>query len=143
MIGKKHLEEMAISEGVNALIGRKASFEGKIRFEGMLRIDGKYRGDIVAGDYLVVGETGEVNAKIKVNALTVYGKVKGRVTAKKRILIYPPGQILGDIQTPVLAVSEGAIFEGNCQMEKREIRLDERLSPPKTDEKDQKELERS
>lgn len=126
MLGKKDQEGLPTTDGVNAFIGRKTAFEGKIRFEGMFRIDGKYDGEILSGDSLVVGETAEVSARINVNTLTVHGKVNGNIAAKKRILIYPPGKLLGDIQTPVLAMSEGAIFEGNCRMVRDANRLDKK-----------------
>ena len=141
MIGKKSHEESAVTDGVNAYVGRETAFDGRIHFEGMFRIDGTYDGEILSGDSLVVGEAADVNAKINVNTLTLHGNVNGRVIASKRILIYPPGKILGDIQTPVLAISEGAIFEGNCQMEKRQIGLDEKVSFLKTKESEKEEVE--
>lgn len=132
MIGKKSHQGVPTTDGVNAFIGRKTAFEGKIRFEGMFRVDGKYDGEILSGDSLVVGETAEVNARINVNTLTVHGNLNGNIIAKKRILIYPPGRILGDIQTPALAISEGAIFEGKCHMEKRDKKQNEKGISVKT-----------
>jgi len=128
MIGGKSQEGLPTTEGVNAFVGKKTKFEGRIRFEGMFRVDGKYDGEILSGDSLVIGETGEVNAKINVNTLVVNGKINGNITANKRIEIHPPGKILGDIQAPVLVISEGAIFVGNCKMEKRGIGRDEKVS---------------
>jgi len=139
MIGKKDQEGLPTTEGVNAFLGISTVSEGKISFEGMCRLDGKYDGEILSGDSLVIGETAEVNGQITVNTLTVHGKVNGNITAKKRLVIYPPGKILGDIQTPVLVVSEGAVFEGNCQMERREITGDEKFSSLEVREKGEKE----
>lgn len=128
MIGAKDQKGAARSEEVNAFLGKGTTFEGKMTFEGMFRLDGKFNGEIFAGDSLIIGETGEVNAQINVNTLIVNGKVDGSITAGTRVEIYPPGKVLGDIKTPILVISEGAIFEGNCQMEKRETGRDEKVS---------------
>jgi cytoskeletal protein CcmA (bactofilin family) len=141
MIRKKTQDERDTADGVNAYIGKKVTFEGKIRFEGMFRIDGKYDGEIVSGDSLVVGETAEINAQINVNVLTVHGKVNGNIKAKKRVSIFPPGKILGDIETPVFAIAEGAVFDGNCHMEKQQRDLEEKVSSLKIKEKGQADRE--
>jgi len=129
-MGKRNGAELPTTDGVNAFIGKRTVFKGKMSFQGMFRVDGKYEGEIISGDSLVVGETAEISARIHVNTLTVHGNVNGNVIAKKRILIYPPGRILGDIQTPVLAVSEGAIFEGKCRMTKPGQGLEQKAAPP-------------
>jgi cytoskeletal protein CcmA (bactofilin family) len=128
MIGAKDQKGVPRAEEVNAFLGKGTTFEGKMTFEGMFRLDGNFAGEIFAGDSLIIGETGEVNAQINVNSLIVNGKLTGSVTAGTRVEIYPPGKVFGDIKTPILVISEGAIFEGNCQMEKREAGRDEKVS---------------
>ncbi len=128
MIGAKDQKGLPRAEEVNAFLGKGTTFEGKMTFEGIFRLDGKFDGEIFAGDSLIIGETGEVNAQINVNALIVNGKVSGNIAAKTRVEIYPPGTVHGNIKTPILIISEGAIFEGNCQMGKEEARRDEKVS---------------
>jgi cytoskeletal protein CcmA (bactofilin family) len=146
MLGGKDQKGIPRTDEVNAFLGKGTTFEGKMTFEGLFRLDGKFDGEIFSGDSLIIGETGEVNAQIKVNNLIVNGNLKGSVTAGTRVEIYPPGRLLGDIQTPILIISEGAIFEGNCQMGKRESKRDEKVSVLKTkgsveDVKEAKEME--
>jgi len=119
MLGRKDAGEFRRSEEVNPFLGRGTTFEGKLLFEGLWRIDGKCQGEILSGDSLVIGDTGEVNGQINVRSLTVNGKLTGKVIAKNRIEIAPPGEIRGDIETSSLVVREGAVFQGNCRMEKR------------------------
>ena len=138
MLGGKDREGLPTTEGVNAFVGRRTAFQGKIRFEGLFRIDGKYDGEILSGDSLFIGETGEVNGQINVQILVVNGKVNGNIKAAKRIEIHSPGEILGDIQTPVLVISEGAVFVGNCQMEKMR---GEKISSLKARESESAEVE--
>lgn len=145
MIGAKDQKGLPRTEEVNAFLGKGTTFEGKMTFEGMFRLDGKFDGEIFAGDSLMIGETGEVNAQINVNALIVNGRVSGNITANTRVEIYPPGKVLGNIKTPTLVISEGAIFDGNCQMEKEEARRDEKVSVLKMkgdEKKEEKEIEK-
>jgi cytoskeletal protein CcmA (bactofilin family) len=128
MLGRKTEGGVSTTGEVNAFLGKGTDFEGKIRFEGMFRIDGKYQGEILSGEVLVIGDTGDVNAQINVNSLIVNGKVSGNITASNRIEIAPSGEIRGDIETSSLVVREGAVFQGNCKMEKRQIGQDEKVS---------------
>ena len=132
MIGAKDQKGIPRGEEVNAFLGKGTAFEGKMTFEGLFRLDGKFNGEIFSGDSLIIGETGEVHAEINVNTLIVKGKLEGSITAKTRVEIHPPGKILGDIQTPVLVIEEGAIFDGHCRMEQAESKRDEKISVLKT-----------
>jgi cytoskeletal protein CcmA (bactofilin family) len=143
MVGAKDQRGVPRAEEVNAFLGRGTTFEGKMTFEGMFRLDGKFDGEIFSGDSLIIGETGEVNAQVNVNSLIVNGKLTGSIKASTRVEIYPPGRVLGDVSTPILVISEGAIFEGNCQMGKRETVRDEKVSILKIkDENEEKEAEK-
>ena len=43
--------------------------------------------------------------------------MKGNITAYQRLELQSTAQVEGDISTPLFVVEEGAVFEGNCQME--------------------------
>ena len=102
---------------VSGFIGKNVSLSGKLDFKGMVRIDGRYEGEINAEGILSVGEDAFVKAKIRVDSITIRGKVEGSVLATERIEIQQPGKLIGDIKTPKLVIGEGAVFEGNCIME--------------------------
>jgi cytoskeletal protein CcmA (bactofilin family) len=44
------------------------------------------------------------------------GEVNGSIDAKERIEVYPPGRLGGDIQSPIVSIEPGGIFNGNCLM---------------------------
>ena len=124
----KDIPRDLVKDEVNAFLGKGTTFEGKMTFEGMFRLDGRFDGEISSGDSLIVGETGVVNAQITVNVLVINGLVNGNITANTRVEIHPPGKVQGNIQTPILVISEGAIFDGNCKMEKGEFKREEKVS---------------
>jgi len=101
---------------INTLLGDGSRFKGTIECEGTVRIDGKVDGKILARDSVIVGETGIIKADIMAPNIVIGGKVTGNITAESKVELLPAAQLYGDIQTPILAIAEGVIFQGNCNM---------------------------
>jgi cytoskeletal protein CcmA (bactofilin family) len=102
---------------ISTFIGADASFDGTVEFKGSIRVDGQLKGKIVSsGGTVVVGEKAVVEAEIQVNVAVVMGAVTGKIEAKERIEVYPPGRVNGDIQTPVILIEPGGVFIGSCAM---------------------------
>jgi cytoskeletal protein CcmA (bactofilin family) len=102
---------------ITTLLGRGATFEGKLTFEGTVRIDGRFKGEVFTDDTLVIGEGAHVEAQIDVGDVIIQGTVVGNVTAKRSIEIHAPGRVKGDLHTPTLQIDKGVIFEGRSFME--------------------------
>src|ERR1700733_398869 len=102
---------------ITTLLGRGASFEGKLTFEGTVRIDGKFKGEVFSDDVLVIGEGAHVEAEIDIGEIIIQGTVVGNVKAKRSIEIHAPGRVKGDLTTPSLQIDKGVIFEGRSFME--------------------------
>ena len=101
---------------LNALLGKGSQFEGKLIFEGTVRIDGKFRGEIHSEGKLVVGEHGDLEGEIWVESAVISGKVKGNIVTTGKLELQPGARIQGNLNTPTLSVSDGAVFDGQCQM---------------------------
>jgi cytoskeletal protein CcmA (bactofilin family) len=102
---------------ITTLLGRGATFEGKLTFEGTVRIDGRFKGEVFTDDTLVIGEGAHVEAQIDVGEVIIQGTVVGNITAKRSIEIHAPGRVKGDLHTPSLQIDKGVIFEGRSFME--------------------------
>ena len=102
---------------ITTLLGRGASFEGKLTFEGAVKIDGRFRGEVFTDDVLVIGEGAIVEAEIDVGEIIIQGTVIGNIKAKRSIEIHAPGRVKGDVHTPSLQIDKGVIFEGRSFME--------------------------
>lgn len=109
-------KQAAMSE-ITTLLGRGASFEGKLTFDGTVRIDGRFKGEVFSDDTLVIGEGAIVEAEIEIGEVIIQGTVVGNVKAKRSIEIHAPGRVKGDLHTPVLQIDKGVIFEGRSFME--------------------------
>ena len=102
---------------ITTLLGRGATFEGKLTFEGTVRIDGRFKGEVFSDDTLVIGEGAHVEAEIDIGEVIVQGTVVGNIKAKRSIEIHAPGRVKGDLHTPTLQIDKGVIFEGRSFME--------------------------
>ena len=101
---------------IQAFLGKGTEFQGQLKFEGTVRIDGIFRGEVQATGTLVVGEGAKVEAEMRCGTLIVSGELMGNIHATHRVEALAPARIMGNIQTPVLVISEGVLFDGNARM---------------------------
>ena len=102
---------------VSGFIDKDTEITGDIKFKDSFRIDGSFKGKILSGGSLIVGETGELEADVEAESISINGRVKGSLNAKGRIEIFSQGRVTGKIVAPKLIIEEGAFFQGSCQME--------------------------
>jgi cytoskeletal protein CcmA (bactofilin family) len=107
-----------IKEGtLTGFVGNGTTLTGEANFKGMLRVDGGLSGRVASADgTLIVSTNGRVDANVEVAIAQIYGTVNGDITATKRIEMGRTAKVTGNIQTPTLAIEQGAIFEGSCRM---------------------------
>ncbi|MDP2922298.1 MAG: polymer-forming cytoskeletal protein [Candidatus Omnitrophota bacterium] len=101
------------------VIDIETGIEGNVKFSGPinLRINGKFEGELETKGILIIGENADVKAKIvKGDAIIIAGKVKGDIVCSKRLELAASARVTGNVETPSLVVSEGAILKGNCHM---------------------------
>ena len=101
---------------IKAYLGSDALFRGTLSFEGTVRIDGKFEGQVNTNDTLVIGETGDMQADVKVGTLICKGQLNGAVVASKKIEMHPASKIKGDVFTPALSIGLGAVLDGHLNM---------------------------
>ena len=102
---------------ISTFMGADTSFEGTLAFEGAIRLDGKVKGQIVsAAGTAIVGEKAVVEADINVGVAIIKGEVSGRVEARERIEVHPPGRVTADLEAPIIMIQPGVNFNGNCRM---------------------------
>jgi len=95
-----------------------ASMQGTINFNDPvnLRINGQFEGQLNTKGSLTISSKAHVKANIKGDSITIAGRVDGDIIASKQLKIENPGQLFGNVKTPVLIVTEGAVLHGNCNM---------------------------
>ena len=102
---------------ISGFLDEGTDFSGDLKFRETMRIDGKFRGKIHSTSVLIVGETADIDGEITVSNVSINGKVSGSITADKKIEIHSKGRVFCDIVTPNLVIEDGALFQGNCNMD--------------------------
>jgi len=101
------------------VINIEAGMQGNLKFTGPvnLRLNGDFEGDLEARGVLIIGEKSNVKAKtVKGDSITISGKVEGDITCSKRLELSASARVIGNIETPILVMAEGALLKGDCQM---------------------------
>jgi len=121
---------------MSGFVGGGTTLSGEAIFKGMLRVDGHLTGQIKSDEgTLIVSSGGRVDANINVAVGKINGIINGDIVATQRLELGRAAQVRGDIQTPVLIIEQGAIFEGNCRMKTAsEAKRDERTEKPRPKE---------
>lgn len=108
-----------LSEIENKIINIEAGIQGNLKFSGPvnLRINGNFEGELEAKGTLIIGEKANVKGKIiKGDNITIAGRVKADVVCTKRLELSSSARVTGNIETPILVMTEGALLKGDCSM---------------------------
>ena len=101
---------------VAVLIGEASNITGKCIFHGTTVLNGTVDGEILCRGTLTVGPRGLARANITADSVVIEGEVVGNVTVQERVELTVTARMVGDIQAPVIMISEGVQFHGNCRV---------------------------
>ncbi len=111
----KKKEEIDVTK-VDTVIGKDTEITGTITAKGVLRIEGKINGKLkVTGD-VIISQSGTVEADVNARSISIAGTLKGNVEAQGLLAVEPSGKMIGDIKVAKLAIGDGALFVGACEM---------------------------
>jgi cytoskeletal protein CcmA (bactofilin family) len=103
---------------LNGFLDKGSHLKGELAFEETFRIDGRFEGKIPSGSELILGDSADVEADIRVERISINGAFKGTIHASERVEIHPRARVTAEIHTPVLSIEEGAFFQGSCAMDR-------------------------
>lgn len=85
----------------------------QLDFEGTLRVDCHVSGAVHSpAGTLLMSETAELQGNIFVAVAIIDGFVRGDIRATERVELGSGARVIGNIETPALAIQPGAVFEG-------------------------------
>lgn len=114
---KGMVSNLGAGEGLNAILDKGTTFEGKLVFEGTVHINGVFVGEIRSKDTLVIGAGASVQGDIDVGHLIINGEVSGQVRARESLVMHAPARVKASLTTPLLQIDRGVVFEGTTKME--------------------------
>ena len=99
----------------SSCISRITRISGKLELRGLAEIEGEAEGEIT-GDDIEIAPSAVVTARITANRLKIGGQVSGEIVARERLEVLPTARLQCTIITPMLVVTEGGQFNGDCKM---------------------------
>jgi len=112
MMGKKDASTVKI----NTILGKESDFQGDFTATGSARLDGSVNGNVNVTGMLIVGAGGNISGGVEAYSAVIGGAVLGDVKVENKLELTSTARILGDIETKVIVIDEGAIFQGKCNM---------------------------
>jgi len=118
MIGRNNSKKDAQKDQDTKILEVAASMQGSLVFKDPvnLRINGSFQGSLDTKGTLIIGEKAVVKATIVGETVRIAGEVIGDVKASEELELIAPGRLIGDLETPVLVVREGAVIQGKLNM---------------------------
>jgi cytoskeletal protein CcmA (bactofilin family) len=104
-------------QAIATLISEGCIIDGNLKATAFARIDGHITGDVTVDEGLILGEKGSILGNIITKELIVYGTVTGNLQVTS-LQIKSTGKVNGEIQTQVLEVEHGAVYDGTLSMTK-------------------------
>jgi cytoskeletal protein CcmA (bactofilin family) len=103
------------------IVGQGAKLEGTVVSAGSLRIDGQVKGQVNADGDVMLSPQSAVEADIRAQNVSVAGRFKGAIVVKGKAEISRGGRVDGNITAKTLVVEEGAIFQGQSNMDQQAV----------------------
>jgi adhesin HecA-like repeat protein len=99
------------------VVGQGARLEGTVVSAGSLRIDGQVKGKITAEGDVALSSASQVEADIHAQNVTVSGRFRGNIVAQGRAELTRGGRVDGNVTAKTLVIAEGAVFNGQSNMD--------------------------
>jgi cytoskeletal protein CcmA (bactofilin family) len=101
---------------VPIVLGARSRFEGLLAIPGDGQIDGQLTGDVICRGRLEVGAGARIEGRVEANVLVVLGELQGDAAVGERIELGATARVVGSISAPRVAVAEGCVLRGRCEM---------------------------
>ncbi len=103
--------------GSHSYLGKTLKIDGEITTDEFLTVEGEVKGSIKTSKTLTIGESGYVDGNITAEKVKVEGRAKGSINASDKLEITSGGNFHGNLKSDRLVIEEGAIFQGNANMD--------------------------
>lgn len=116
----------SVREDTDTIIGSSVKVDGNFKSDGNIIVEGMVQGSIKTKSNLTIGQSAKIKAEVETNNLFLSGEIKGNVKVLEKAELKANARILGNLDTKILVVEEGAIINGKCTMIADHNELDEK-----------------
>ena len=100
-----------------SVLGPTLRFRGELSAQEDLIIQGSVEGSITHTQSLTVGTDGSMKGDIRARVIVIDGKVEGDLYATESVSIRATAKVKGNVFAPRVAITEGAFFQGQIEMQ--------------------------
>ena len=111
--GRRTLDSV---QQITTLIGHDSRFIGRLEGPDNTIVNGTFEGDCDIEGVLVLSEQGRWIGNIAAASAIISGEVRGDITVREKLELTATARIAGRITSPVIAIEEGAIHQGEIRM---------------------------
>ncbi len=100
-----------------SVLGATLRFRGELSAQEDLIVQGSVEGSITHTQSLTIGSEGSMKGDIRARVILVDGKVDGDLYATESVTIRATAKVKGNVFAPRVAITEGAFFQGQIDMQ--------------------------
>jgi cytoskeletal protein CcmA (bactofilin family) len=101
----------------STFVGPGTRIEGHLASDGPVDVAGTLEGDVHVSGHCRVREGARVTGRLEAKTLVVEGEVSGPALVADKVEIGATGRVKSSIQARVVAIADGAFFEGEVRMD--------------------------
>jgi cytoskeletal protein CcmA (bactofilin family) len=105
------------AENPTTVIGAGMQVKGVLSGEGALDLAGALEGPCRISGHCRVREGGRLSGDVTAGSVVVEGEITGHQVIAQRVEIGAGGRVRANIRAAVVAIAEGAFFEGDVNMD--------------------------
>lgn len=98
-------------------IGPRTRIEGRVTGRDVLVVEGEIRGTVTMDAPIRIEREGRLEAEVQGPEVAIGGTISGHVVGLKKVEILPGAKMIGDVRTPRILISDGAVFRGRVDMD--------------------------
>ena len=100
-----------------SVLGSTLRFRGELSAQEDLIVQGSVDGSITHTQSLTIGTEGSMKGNIRARIIVIDGKVEGDLYATESVTIRASAKVKGNVFAPRVAITEGAFFQGQIEMQ--------------------------
>ena len=101
----------------STFVGPGARIKGDLQSDGPVDVAGTLEGDIRVSAHCRVRQGGRVTGRLEAKSVVVEGEVRGPALVADKVEIGATARVEANIQARVVAIADGAFFEGEVRMD--------------------------
>lgn len=98
------------------VIGEHSVVKGELESRTDMLVEGRVEGQIKGTKRVIIGEKGNIEARVQAEIIIVRGTVNGDLEGNQKVEITATGKVFGNITSKAIVVAEGATFRGSSKM---------------------------